>query len=464
MTIKDMEARTGLARANIRFYEAEGLICPERRPNGYRDYSEEDFAVLHRVKLLRTLHMSLEEIKAVHAGDHTLADALAHHLEQLELDQADLQRSRDVCQVMQGDGVSYDTLDAQRYLDALERAAQGPPAELAADHIPRVQAPWRRFFARSLDLSLYSTVWGLILLAFGVSIQNQGLGRNLLDLVVCMVAMFLLEPVFLSRFGTTPGKAIWGLSVTNPDGGRLTYHEAYQRTVLVLIKGMGLGIPFYTWVRNYKSYAACTEGKELDWEEDSLLVLKDKKVWRILVWAAVSGILVFALVGAELAAEPPHNRGDITVAEFCENYNELAAYHDLDALYTLNADGAWVERPHEESVIVLVDGPPPPFSFREENGVMTGLSYTLEGDWGDVMLMNYHDQITLAILAFVCAQEDYERGFFNNQVNQLLEEMNGQILPNFDQTLFGVHLTCQSDLDFDTEYGKVVFEMEKVGG
>lgn len=94
---------------------------------------------------------------------------------------------------------------------------------------------------------------------------------------------------------------------------------------------------------------------------------------------------------------------------------------------------------------------------------MTGLSYTLEGDWGDVMLMNYHDQITLAILAFVCAQEDYERGFFNNQVNQLLEEMNGQILPNFDRTLFGVHLTCQSDLDFDTEYGKVAFEMEKVG-
>ena len=63
MTIKEMEARTGLTRANIRFYEAEGLITPERRPNGYRDYSEEDLAVLQRVKLLRSLHMSLEEIK-----------------------------------------------------------------------------------------------------------------------------------------------------------------------------------------------------------------------------------------------------------------------------------------------------------------------------------------------------------------------------------------------------------------
>ena len=38
MTIKDMELQTGLARANIRYYEAEGLISPERAENGYREY------------------------------------------------------------------------------------------------------------------------------------------------------------------------------------------------------------------------------------------------------------------------------------------------------------------------------------------------------------------------------------------------------------------------------------------
>ena len=54
MTIKEMETRSGLTRANIRFYEAEGLLTPQRRPNGYRDYSEEDLAELQRIKLLRT--------------------------------------------------------------------------------------------------------------------------------------------------------------------------------------------------------------------------------------------------------------------------------------------------------------------------------------------------------------------------------------------------------------------------
>ena len=46
MTIKELEERTGMARANIRFYESEGLLSPARQENGYRDYSEEDVKTL----------------------------------------------------------------------------------------------------------------------------------------------------------------------------------------------------------------------------------------------------------------------------------------------------------------------------------------------------------------------------------------------------------------------------------
>lgn len=38
MTVKEVEERTGLPRANIRYYESEGLIHPARGQNGYRDY------------------------------------------------------------------------------------------------------------------------------------------------------------------------------------------------------------------------------------------------------------------------------------------------------------------------------------------------------------------------------------------------------------------------------------------
>ena len=63
MTIKEIEDRTGLPRANIRFYESQGLIAPSRGENGYRDYSQEDCQTLLKIKLLRKLDVPLEEIR-----------------------------------------------------------------------------------------------------------------------------------------------------------------------------------------------------------------------------------------------------------------------------------------------------------------------------------------------------------------------------------------------------------------
>ena len=40
MTIKEIENLSGMTRANIRFYETEGLLRPARNSNGYRNYSE----------------------------------------------------------------------------------------------------------------------------------------------------------------------------------------------------------------------------------------------------------------------------------------------------------------------------------------------------------------------------------------------------------------------------------------
>lgn len=465
MTIKEMEARTGLTRANIRFYEAEGLITPERRPNGYRDYSEEDLAVLQRVKLLRSLHMSLEEIKAVRTGDHTLSQALDRHLIQLERDQAHLERSKVVCRGMQTDGADFATLDAPRYLRELEEASQGPPAELDTDQLPRVKAPWRRYFARQFDLFLYMSLLDVVLILMGANINNGGVGLSLLYLVVGLLLMFLLEPVFLSRWGTTPGKAVLGLSVTYHDGGRLSYPEAYRRTQMVIIRGMGLRIPGYEWVRNYKCYLACEAGEVLDWETESVLVLKDTKLWRLVVLAVLSVGLTLGTVGLTNLMAPPHNTGDITVAEFCENFNEVADYAGINLDYTLDPEGNWVEVPREDNVFVLwTDVVPslPTFTFREENGVLTGLTYTIEGEQGGVVLAPYGDHMNLALVAFVAAQDDYQPGFLSSPLEAVVEALY-EFYPQVDTTLYGVRITCVTDWPLEGDYAKVTFSMDKVG-
>lgn len=78
MTIAELEARSGMTRANIRFYEAEGFIRPERRENGYRDYSEAELELLLRLKLLRALGLPLAQMLCPNIGFYTLRTAASH--------------------------------------------------------------------------------------------------------------------------------------------------------------------------------------------------------------------------------------------------------------------------------------------------------------------------------------------------------------------------------------------------
>ena len=97
MTSKEMEARSGVPRANIRYYEAEGLLHPARAKNGYREYSEADLAVLEKIKLLRRLGVSVEELRSLGSGGETLTAVLDRRLAELGGEQASLERVRQVC-------------------------------------------------------------------------------------------------------------------------------------------------------------------------------------------------------------------------------------------------------------------------------------------------------------------------------------------------------------------------------
>ena len=111
MTSKEMESRSGVPRANIRYYEAEGLLSPARRGNGYRDYSEEDLRTLEKIKLLRRLGVSVEELRALGAGEADLAAVLDRRLAELGGEQASLERVRQVCGDLRRTGATYAALD-----------------------------------------------------------------------------------------------------------------------------------------------------------------------------------------------------------------------------------------------------------------------------------------------------------------------------------------------------------------
>ncbi len=63
MKINDVERITGLTQKAIRLYESKGLISVLRGENGYRIYSDENIEVLKHIKLLRSVGISISDIK-----------------------------------------------------------------------------------------------------------------------------------------------------------------------------------------------------------------------------------------------------------------------------------------------------------------------------------------------------------------------------------------------------------------
>ncbi len=111
MKIKDMERQVGVTKANIRFYEKEGLLSPARGENNYREYTEEDREVLEKIKYLRMLGVTVSDIRQFQQGKRSLAQLLKEREYQLKEEEAALNRMKLVCLELKKRDWDFQTLD-----------------------------------------------------------------------------------------------------------------------------------------------------------------------------------------------------------------------------------------------------------------------------------------------------------------------------------------------------------------
>lgn len=288
MTIKEIEEKTGMSRTNIRFYEREGLIQPQRQENGYREYSTEDARTLMKVKLLRSMDIPLEQVKAAAFGGRKLSDVLAELSIELDRRQLLQERTRQALRRMYQDGTEFEDLEPENYLYLLETG------KTVEDAPPRLNLPWRRYWARCFDFSLYNTLVSLLIYDFQY--------RVIYVPILTLIAMLTLEPLLLSMFGTTVGKAIFGIRVTDQEGNRLDYNSAIERTWTVMWEGEALRIPLICLYFQYKSLDLAEQDIPLSWESESELTYKDDNLWRyglycLAVLAETALVFLAAILG-----------------------------------------------------------------------------------------------------------------------------------------------------------------------
>jgi len=120
---------------------------------------------------------------------------------------------------------------------------QEDPKSIAKNSPAGALHPWRRFFARNLDLvfSMVPAVIIITLLLYLMLPNDQMVDRVLAHDTFLLIAAYLvwipMEAGFLASIGTTPAKWIFGIRVQCQNGGNLTFINAFKRASLVFLIG-----------------------------------------------------------------------------------------------------------------------------------------------------------------------------------------------------------------------------------
>jgi uncharacterized RDD family membrane protein YckC len=347
--------------------------------------------------------------------------------------------------------------------------------EINHNEIAIVAYPWRRYFARGLDLSIYELIWT----AFNLLVLHWSSKSNLLITIfntfLAIGMMLLIEPLLLSRWGSTLGKWVFGLEISNKDGSKLTYGQAFGRTYGVFGTGLGFNIPIYNIVRLVKCYSICKSLVPLPWEEDFSYSIRDTKIIRTFGYIGVA-ILIFVLnIIVLFQAELPIHRGDITARQYYDNCNDIINYNKLYKGISVNDQGEWED--NSASNIYNIDffqaQTLPRHELTITNGIVTGVKLEVEiktNEW----ISGYTIQKYIAFMSFVAAQK--EMNFIRLRSSEFIKNISKDY-ENYSFIEAGVRVTNKVEYSGYSEsngqfllptegleqYFHMIFTMEKVG-
>lgn len=415
LKIKDVEKRTGLSRENIRFYEKQSLINPTRLKNGYREFREQDIEILLRIKLLRSIHVPLQEIKALIENENSLNQILRKQIEWLESDKEDKIFALRICEAMKDEENSFINLEAKKYLDMFEKISlESGTGHFVAnkDKSPQVADLNKRFFARLYDLFIYAFfLSSVMILIFHINVSSFSIFQIFIFMLGVLVFMLFVEPLLLSTTGTTFGKFIYGLKLESSEEEVLSYGEALRRTFEVLKFGIGIFVPYYNLKHYYEEYKYLIEEEKVPWDGLGIYKSKDGIVYQNIGTLLVLTLLFVGWPILKKAQNIPPNRGELTIEEFVENYHH---YEDLLGMknekYKLNKKGEFVDIQNKEVLTVsFYHEEKPLFWYELKNNKIKSITFDISIDNKKLPLINYVNERYVMFLALVGAQKETKR-------------------------------------------------------
>lgn len=325
--------------------------------------------------------------------------------------------------------------------------------EIITQELPqnKVPNPWRRYFARSIDMGLYT----LLLRVFSLFVLRYDFRSGGIEALIVAVAvgilMVFIEPLLLTSLGTTPGKWLFGLVLRDQFGGKLSYGDGLERTFGLLLNGLGLQIPLYSFYRLLKSHTACRDNEVMPWDHKVVYKIKDEKVIRF-TGVLVMFVLTFALnLFAYNQAQLPLHRGAIGHDEFTSNCQDFIKFHQLSLNGVLDDQGHWQPADSDDYLLTFMMKPIDQ-QVQEENGRIKRV--TLETETRDDSLnIDLQNQLLMVYSSFVGADKQVKSSdLYAEEIISLFESP----YKSFDITYKGYHIKNDVEMRGYSDIGRML--------
>lgn len=161
--------------------------------------------------------------------------------------------------------------------------------------------PWTRYFARTGDMCVFFIILYPIIRIFFTSLLH----KPIIILFISVAWYIFAEAILLSKVGTTLGKWLLRVTVTDKEGKRLSFSTALKRTFLVYLKGFALGLPYVNLVTLIIAYKRLKANQITSWDRDCQTTVTHQNsaipVWIIVVVAPfILSFIMFRLLLSEM--------------------------------------------------------------------------------------------------------------------------------------------------------------------
>ncbi|MGJ8657957.1 MAG: RDD family protein [Akkermansiaceae bacterium] len=120
--------------------------------------------------------------------------------------------------------------------------------------------PVRRFFARMIDISLYTVLLYIVKVQMGI---NPLVVESVAKELIFQVPYLILDGLALSYIGTTPGKWLLNIKLRRYDGHKLEISSSIIRSLRVWVMGFAMQTPFVLIGLPFSWFIASKYGKFL---------------------------------------------------------------------------------------------------------------------------------------------------------------------------------------------------------